>query len=333
MQHFGNEQQAVVYGKFFVTAFLFICTSSVAMSPSFDPLQHNLLRTKNIEAFTNLVSAGIRSKDNNVCRKIFQHKPSYISLQDIHTLLNTPIGNYQSLLTRAVCESTPEIVRLLVHQGANVNGITIIEKDRTILLSPIFHAIWCKKTRNLRQLLKLSAHTEQTDQYGATPLFHAIVHAPVCAHALINKGARVIHRDTYGNTPLHIAAYYGRKKLTYDILHRAAKTITQGHSYDREYINATNNAGKTPIFCAWNSPDPESVAVLAILIRHGANIDIKDRSNPPVSVADLAWREIKNQKFLQKQLIVRSAWCKKQFGMVPTNVTIPGDTHIFIASV
>ena len=86
--------------------------------------------------------------------------------------------------------------------------------------------------------------------------------------ALINKGADVNARNSYGNTPLHNATIYNNFEVVTALIDAGSD------------VNAKNNDDDTPLHCAL---DPE---IVKMLIKAGADVNAKNKDgNIPLHYA------------------------------------------------
>ena len=75
----------------------------------------------------------------------------------------------------------------------------------------------------VNQQIKAGSDLNQKDTYGSTPLIIAATFGKTeVARALINAGADMSIGDNYGSTPLHIAALFGRTEIVRDLLSKGA---------------------------------------------------------------------------------------------------------------
>ena len=117
-------------------------------------------------------------------------------------------------------------------------------------------------------LLEKGADINAKDNYGRTPLMHAIQYG--CSEEvikiLLEKGADINAKDNYGWTPLMYAIQYGCSEEVIKIL------LEKGAD-----INAKDNYGWTPLMHAIHECECEcSKEVIKILLEKGADINAKD---------------------------------------------------------
>ena len=95
--------------------------------------------------------------------------------------------------------------------------------------------------------------------------------SPAAVKAAIKAGANVHARDDYGNTPLHLGAFYCVPEVTEMLLKAGAD------------VNAKNELGWTPLhLVALNLSE-----MVSILLKAGADPGAKDNEgNRPIDLAD-----------------------------------------------
>jgi ankyrin repeat protein len=150
---------------------------------------------------------------------------------------------------------SPEIVRILVERGANVNARCIYG------LTPLHHA---GSLEIAVFLVEHGADVNARDKNGRTPL-HSVALFNMedieIARFLISRGAEVDARDASGRTPLHYAAEHGYTGLIKLLAEKGAD------------INIQDKDGRTPLHLAATSGREKAVTTLLGL---GADPNIRD---------------------------------------------------------
>ena len=135
---------------------------------------------------------------------MLQQRPAYVSDE----------GGNTSLM-RAALDGQTEIVKSLLHDGADVNAQN--HEGRTALMYAIinFH------TATAQTLLRFGANANAQCANGCTPLILAAFNADVeIAEALLQRGADPGKTLVSGKTALAVARQYGYK-LCIELLERA----------------------------------------------------------------------------------------------------------------
>jgi ankyrin repeat protein len=181
---------------------------------------------------------------------------------------NTPLAS-------AIFNGAPEIAKLLIEKGANVNL-----KDSMTGDTPLTDAAMQGYTEVVKLLLEKGADVHVKNVAGYTALMLAAIGGRnEIMKSLIEKGSNVNDKadDGLGSTPLHLARC---STETVNLL------ITKGAD-----VNAKDKNGKTPLMSS-ASRCPAEIA--SLLISKGANVNAKDRngatplmysSRSPVEVA------------------------------------------------
>jgi len=174
----------------------------------------------------------------------------------------------------AAREGHKEIVELLLAHDADVN-IGDADYNRTAAefamksnhteivelliskgadISPLHFAIYMKDEIKARSLIEGGADVNRRTSFGTTPLSRAADGFKDIVELLIAKGADVNAKDNWNWTPLH-SAVYGHKDIV-ELL------ITEGAN-----VNARDGASRTPLFYA---KDEGKAEIVELLRKHGA---------------------------------------------------------------
>ncbi|MCE5231121.1 ankyrin repeat domain-containing protein [bacterium] len=148
-------------------------------------------------------------------------------------------------LHRAAMTGRPDMVKLLIAKGANVNTVN---RDG---LTPLDLAVIGGHQETAAAILAGDANINAKDPQGKTPLMYAAEYGHEGMTAfLIGKGADVKASDRLGRTALHWAAMKGKTSVVKPLLTAGAD------------INATETQGKTPLDFARQYNQPEFAQML-----------------------------------------------------------------------
>jgi ankyrin repeat protein len=137
-------------------------------------------------------------------------------------------------------------------------------------------AVFRKDYRALDQLLR-SEDIDSRDEDGRTPLMYAILAEdadPVMIEYLIQQGANVTTTEQQGWTPLHFAARDQKFEIVKILVDHGAP------------VDAVDVFGNTPLWRCIMSTFPMNLAVVDLLLEHGA--DPGRKNNHGVSPLDVA---------------------------------------------
>ncbi len=234
-----------------------------------------------------------------VARELLSHGAD-VNVAVEYRVAGVSAGKVITPLVLAVQRANPQMVRLLIQHGARVRGAGN---------SAFFTAVNSGKVEIVQMLLKEGADPLERDrQWGATPLHTAAGNG----HCNVMDVLRPYYKsvdisDKLGRTPLHYAAMGGKLQAMEWLLRRGAsinakdregmtplmQAAGMGHASAVEMllqrgaaVRVKDRAGNTPLHLACSLSGDKGVAVVRILLRHGA--DGNNRNNFGVSPLKLA---------------------------------------------
>ncbi|KDQ08681.1 hypothetical protein BOTBODRAFT_559492 [Botryobasidium botryosum FD-172 SS1] len=171
---------------------------------------------------------------------------------------------------------SPEVIRLLIQHGADVNKAVMVDQGQTPL-----HMLCRSDVADLHALSQVfeilidsGANMNAKNNYGYTPL-HAVcdylwlksglINIPSVADLLVAAGTDLNAAGPYGETPLHLAVSRHR---TANIVTIVDVLVTAGAN-----VNAANNNGRTPLHLA---AIQGNTLAIECLIAAGADVNILD---------------------------------------------------------
>jgi TolB-like protein/ankyrin repeat protein len=172
--------------------------------------------------------------------------------------VNATDANAATPLYFAAASGDYDIVRLLLANGAEVNMKAA--RGNVAVETPLHATAFSGHTQIAELLLASGADIDATDQYGYTPLRHAVDKRQLAlSELLIKKGADIATRDKFGITPLHVVAPSNRIAI--------AELLISGGAD----INAKDNSsGFTPLDYAQEGDE----GMIEMLERHGGTCTI-----------------------------------------------------------
>jgi len=162
---------------------------------------------------------------------------------------------YTPLMHAAHNSSSPEIIEMLIKEGADVNkgvkGVT-----------PIFMAAYNPNPLIIETLIKNGANPNSTDDNGLAPIHYAVRDNPTpeIITVLKKNGADINKEGFQGLTPLTVAVSTSREDMLLALLKNGAN-VNQ----------ATTKRGITPLMIA--AHDAKNPEILEILLNNGANVN------------------------------------------------------------
>ena len=153
----------------------------------------------------------------------------------------------------------PEIVRLLINAGANVNWCGPTDLERA---SPLIEAVTYHKIEVVKLLIDEGACIDQTDWAGRTALQYASFSGCVDGvKLLLDNGADVNSADEYGTTSLIYVIRYG----VHDVATTSIAKLLIERGADLDKLDAD---GETPLNMAVRN---NMLEIVKLLIDHGAS--------------------------------------------------------------
>lgn len=207
------------------------------------------------------------------------------------------------LLVETVAQGQKESALALIRAGADVNGMY---RDQT----PLGAAAGAGYTEVVRMLIEQGANLEGTDSKGRTPLFRALDNSSVSwnegpVRELIQAGANLHVRDRSGFNPaIYIASLpytpqATKVRLVQLLLQNGADPtgtretlLVSACRGDKESaralireginVNYANLEGETPLMVALSTTNQE---LIALLIDSGADLNLRTEKGSPLSIA------------------------------------------------
>jgi ankyrin repeat protein len=155
-----------------------------------------------------------------------------------------PLGCAQSLHDTVSRGDLAQVRAMLAADPSLVHSTNELHK------TPLHYAVHYKQLDILPILLEHGADLNAKDITGLTPLHvAAIIGQRESAEWLLSQGAELEPRDNFGDTPVHTAALF----------HGGLLAVLEKHGAS---LDATNNAGKTPLDLARENRNAKAAAWL-----------------------------------------------------------------------
>ena len=210
------------------------------------------------------VNLGNKSQNTPLIEAICNHRTDVVQqLVTAGADINFADAKQNTPLHWSIFKNRLRVVRDLIEKGANVNA------QNCHGLSPFHLAFKMNSTPIVSELIKHGADIKilVNMQDQATALHEAArFEDPSMVNALMSSSdvASLVHEeDAFGNTPLYLAAAYGRTAAFANFLSAGAD------------INRATPRGKTPLLMAAESSDQ---AMVNLCLTHGAEVDVVDRA-------------------------------------------------------
>lgn len=181
-------------------------------------------------------------------------------------------------LIYAVQMANKELVELLLNHGANSNIHYTFPDINGVIAFPLLQVVQDVATQDvgddiIELLLAHGANSEETNEYGETPLMRAAFWGNNRAvSSLIKHRANIEAKNNSGFTPLLAVSWAsGRVTIEGYALHplETMLVLLKNHAN----IDAQTNKGKTALMFAAKYNNPK---LAAMLLRYGASTELKD---------------------------------------------------------
>ena len=180
----------------------------------------------------------------------------------------------------AAAQGHSDVVRLLLYQGADANGI----RDKRIVLPPLHWACSNGTLELVKDLINHGADLDLKTVMGNTALHTASRggHSAV-AQILIETGLDVDAVDVRGWTPLAIAVDHGQLDIVELLIRRKAT------------IDIASDNGASPLLIAL---DHRHLAIADLLLKEGADVNWFNSKRRTALIFAADWRSIETTKWL-----------------------------------
>ena len=196
-----------------------------------------------------------------------------------------------------------EIVRLLIHAGANVNwcGPTDYGKKYGLKrITPLIAAVNDNKIEVVKLLIDAGAFIDQADSIGWTPLQFTLFAGWVDGvNLLLDNGADINSANKHGETSLILAIMM---RWVPDIAKVAKLLIERGADLEK-----ADKHGVTPLTLAVRHNMPEMVK---LLVDNGASLTHDAGDGTPLRLAHEKFKE-RGERHLEVFQLISNAWMTK----------------------
>lgn len=178
-------------------------------------------------------------------------------------------SNGLSILHLCSVYQDTEGISILLERGANIE-----QRTSGLGLTPLHMAAKALSVPCVSMLLKFGADLETQDEYGYTPLHHAVAHCQPgdldkrleLMELLLEAGCQVNKRTNSNVTPLHIAARFGAYECMKLLLKYGADP------------NVRDHLGRTPMFSLISAGcvDERRLEAVQMMISAGADVSLPD---------------------------------------------------------
>ena len=213
--------------------------------------QQNLVQESEIQTFEDLINTFPGAYENLLDFAIVNGNTEWVKFLLKNIPNNTTKESIQNSLHTAIQFKDKEIVKHLLHNGANING-----KNKKSM-TPLHFA----EAQMAKFLIHNGANITAKDNKSWTPLFYAVLNSDSeTAQLLIDHGAKVNTTDQFGKQPLQYAALNGYTETSSALIENGAN------------VNAKDHHNVTALHEAARYGDLE---IVKLLVNHGADITAK----------------------------------------------------------
>lgn len=195
-------------------------------------------------------------------------------MKSLQSFFSTQENNNFSKLQTAIQTGQTDAAIALLRQIPALLG-----QKNSLHRTPLHLAVEAKQVALvdfiLKQIAALPANQAQACINAAeidkkTPLHMALTQNAVeISGMLVAAGASLLHQDSSGQTPIHLAAHQGQHQLL------EAWFKNKSHADCRQLLDCPDDSGKLPLHLAASQPNAE---VIAVLIKYKARIDAVDQT-------------------------------------------------------